>query len=158
MSRDARSEGLFFACAIPFNHESPRRDDRFVFAKVCRGAAGVARGRQERLSLGNLDARRDWGYAPEYCEALMSMLQIENPTELVLATGVAHSVRDLVEAAFAKAGISEWAEYVESDFMLQRAADYDLIGDASLALQLIGWQARTKFPELVDLMMKAAIT
>lgn len=157
LSAVARSAGLFVACAIPFNHESPRRDDRFVFSKVCRGAAHIRRGEQGKLALGNLEARRDWGYAPEYCEALVAMLETEQPAELVLATGEAHSVRELVDAAFATAGITEWEPHVESDFMLQRAADYDLIGDAALANETIGWRARTKFTQLVELMMKHAM-
>ena len=157
LSTDARRAGLYFACAIPFNHESPRRDERFVFAKVCRGAARIARDAQTKLVLGNLEARRDWGYAPEYCEALVSMLMTEYPQELVLATGEAHSVRELVEAAFSKAGVADLEEHVESDFMLQRAADYDLVGDSSRAGEVIGWQARTKFLELVDIMMRHAM-
>jgi GDPmannose 4,6-dehydratase len=158
LADEARNAGLYFACAIPFNHESPRRDERFVFAKVCQGAARVARGELQSLTLGNLEARRDWGYAPEYCAALKGMLETPLPHELVLATGESHSVRELVAAAFIQAGMPEWEEHVTSDFMLQRAADYDLVGDPSRAQQVLGWTARTKFAQLVELMMQHALS
>ncbi len=157
IAADARRTGCFVACAIPFNHESPRRDDRFVFAKVCRAAASISRGLQQKLTLGNLEARRDWGYAPEYCAALLAMLDAPEPLELVLATGESRSVRELAAAAFARAGITDWEPHVDSDFMLHRAGDFDLVGDASRALQAIGWLAQTRFAQLVELMVDSAL-
>jgi GDPmannose 4,6-dehydratase len=157
LAADARRSGSYVACAIPFNHESPRRDERFVFAKVCYGAARIKRGQQDRLTLGNLDVRRDWGYAPEYCTALAWMLEADAPHELVLATGEAHSVRELCAAAFLRAGVEDWEARVHSDFMLHRSADFDLQGDASRAAQLLDWRATTKFQQLVELLVDHAL-
>jgi GDPmannose 4,6-dehydratase len=153
----ARKDGLFFACAIPFHHESPRRTDEYVFAKVCRGAARIARGEQQEISLGNTNACRDWGYAPEYVTAMTWMLDVEAPHELVLATGESHSVRELVDAAFAAAGI-EPGDCVHTDETLMRVDDaLELQGDASRAWRELGWEAGTRFKLLVELMVKAAL-
>lgn len=157
LAAQARTVGLYAACAIPFNHESPRRDDRFVFAKVCRAAVRIAAGSAETLRLGNLDSRRDWGYAPEYVAALADMLAASEPHELVLATGQSHSVRELVDAAFACAGVDP-AGRVVADFALARGADYDLVGDAGRAAETIGWRAQTRFGELVRLLVESART
>jgi len=153
----ARGDGLFFACAIPFHHESPRRTEDYVFAKVCRAAARIARGEQRELSLGNTSARRDWGYAPEYATAMAWMLDVEAPHELVLATGESHSVNELVGAAFAAAGIDSGG-CVHTDETLMRVDDaLDLRGDASRAWQELDWEASTKFSMLVELMVKEAL-
>jgi GDPmannose 4,6-dehydratase len=157
IAADARQRGVFMACAIPFNHESPRRDERFVFAKICYGAARVARGLQDVLVLGNMDVRRDWGFAPEFCEAFAEMLNTEKAHELVLATGEAHSVQELVQAAFSRAGVADWEHHVDSDILLHRSADFDLHGDAAQAHKVLGWTARTRFNQLVELMVDSAL-
>jgi GDPmannose 4,6-dehydratase len=157
LATQARQDGRYVACAIPFNHESPRRPPEFVFAKVCRAAARISRGRQSELRLGNTAARRDWGYAPEYVTAMLWMLDVEEPLELVLATGEHHSVQELVSAAFAHVGI-EPAEHLASDATLFREDDPPaLVGDASRAWQELGWEAKTRFAALVRLMMEAAL-
>jgi GDPmannose 4,6-dehydratase len=153
----ARQAGCFMACAIPFNHESERRDERFVFAKVCHSVARISRGEEQQLTLGNLDAVRDWGYAPEYCQAFVQMLAAPVPLELVLATGEGHSVRELAQAAFARAGIQDWQACVRSDFMLHRQVDYDLIGDPTQALEQLGWQTTMHFDQLVGRVLDHAL-
>ncbi len=158
LAAEARTAGLFAACAIPFNHESPRRSEEYVFAKVCRGAARISRGMQQQLSVGNLRARRDWGYAPEYATAMSWMLEIERPTELVLATGEAHSVEELVAAACARAGV-EVGRRVTSDPTLVRGDDApELVGNARRAWEELGWEAATRFVDLVALMVDSALT
>ncbi|MBN2081695.1 GDP-mannose 4,6-dehydratase [bacterium] len=152
----ARQLGLFVACAIPFNHESPRRPAHFVVAKICQAAARIAAGADEVLRLGNLDVRRDWGYAPEYATALAWMLDIEQPAELVLATGQAHSVRELAAMAFGCVGLDA-EEYVTSSAEFCRDNEaLELRGDAQLAWTELGWEAVTPFSELVNLLVKAA--
>jgi len=155
MAAAVREQGLFTACAIPFNHESPRRTEDFVFAKVCYSAARIKRGEQAKLSLGNMDVARDWGYAPEYATAMAWMLDIDRPTELVLATGEAHTVRELAETACKLTGL-DFAEVVESDPALARKSDAAaMAGDATRAWDELGWEATTKFDELVKLMVDA---
>jgi GDPmannose 4,6-dehydratase len=157
LAAQARAADLFVACAIPFNHESPRRSEDYVFAKVCFGAARIARGMQQQLGIGNLRARRDWGYAPEYATAMSWMLEIERPTELVLATGEAHSVEELVAAAFARAGV-EMGGSVSSDPTLVRGDDApELVGCARRAWEELGWETTTSFSELVTLMVDSAL-
>jgi len=152
----ARQEGRFVACAIPFNHESPRRPEHFVVAKVCQAAARIAAGADEVLRLGNLDVRRDWGYAPEYATALAWMLDIERPVELVLATGVAHSVRELAAVAFGQLGLDA-EDYVTSSAEFCRDNEaIELRGDVSLAWTELGWEAVTPFDELIRMMVRAA--
>jgi GDPmannose 4,6-dehydratase len=153
----ARKDGLFFACAIPFHHESPRRTEDYVFAKVCRAAARIAKGEQRELSLGNASARRDWGYAPEYVTAMTWMLDVEAPHELILATGESHSVDELVDAAFAAAGVDHGG-CVHTDETLMRVDDpQELRGDASRAWDELGWEAGTKFQALIELMVEDAL-
>lgn len=153
----ARRDGLFFACAIPFHHESPRRTEDYVFAKVCRAAVRIARGEQQELSLGNTSALRDWGYAPEYVTAMAWMLDVEAPHELVLATGESHSVDELVDAAFSAAGIDPGG-CIHTDETLMRVDDpQELRGDASRAWDELGWEASTKFNVLVELMVRATL-
>lgn len=158
LAQQARADGLYVACAIPFNHESERRPESFAFAKICRGAARIARGQQPSLELGNLDPVRDWGYAPEYAQAMSWMLEMPQPLELVLATGEGHSVRELVDAAFAAAGI-EPAPYVRSDPGLLRGHDPGRsIGDPTRALEELNWEARTRFSALVQRLVQAQLT
>jgi GDPmannose 4,6-dehydratase len=142
---------------ILFNHESPRRGETFVTRKVTRAVARVAAGVQDRLYLGNLDAVRDWGYAPEYVEGMWRMLQQEEPSDYVLATGVAMTVREFTEAAFARVGL-DWEQYVEHDDRYERPAEVDaLIGDASKAQSVLGWRAGVTGVDLVNVMVDADV-
>jgi GDPmannose 4,6-dehydratase len=147
--------GLFAANGILFNHESPRRGGTFVTRKVTQGIAAILAGRQDRLYLGNLDSRRDWGYAPEYVEAMWLMLQQPTPGDFVIATGEMHSVRQFVEAAFGYVDL-DWEKHVEIDPRYFRPTEVDeLCGDASQAREVLGWQARTSFETLVRIMLEA---
>jgi GDPmannose 4,6-dehydratase len=151
------SYGLFAANGILFNHESPRRGETFVTRKITRAVARIRAGLQDKLYLGNLDARRDWGYAPEYVEAMWRILQQDQPDDFVIATGETHSVREFCEEAFACAGL-DWKRFVAHDPRYERPAEVDvLIGDASKAKRLLGWEARVRFKELVRLMVDADI-
>jgi GDPmannose 4,6-dehydratase len=143
-----------FACAgILYNHESPRRGTEFVTRKITHGAASIKHGLAGELRLGNLDARRDWGYAEDYVEAMWLMLQQDRPEDFVIATGVLHSVRDFADAAFERAGLDP-AEYVVQDESFMRPAEmHDLVGDFSKAREKLGWEPRTSFDELVQLMV-----
>ncbi len=147
-----------FACnGILFNHESPRRGETFVTRKITRAVAYIKAGLQKKLYLGNLDAKRDWGYAKEYVEAMWIMLQQDKPDDYVIATGETHSIREFCEEAFAHANL-DWQQYVEFDKRYLRPAEVDiLIGDASKAKRVLGWEPRTKFKELVRLMVDADI-
>jgi GDPmannose 4,6-dehydratase len=149
------AHGLFATNGILFNHESPRRGGTFVTRKVTRGIAAILAGKAEKLYLGNLEARRDWGYAPEYVEAMWLMLQQPEPDDFVIATGEMHSVRELVAAAFALVGLDP-EKHVEIDARYFRPTEVDeLCGDASKALRVLGWQPRTTFHDLVQLMLEA---
>jgi GDPmannose 4,6-dehydratase len=143
-----------FACnGILFNHESPRRGATFVTRKVTRGVAAILAGHEEALYLGNLDAQRDWGYAPEYVEAMWLMLQQPEPDDYVVATGEMHSVRELVETAFGLVGL-DWQAHVKIDPRYLRPTEVDeLRGDASKAARILGWTPRTRFAELVRIML-----
>ena len=145
-----------FACnGILFNHESPRRGETFVTRKITRAIAHIKLGLQEKLYLGNLDAKRDWGYAPEFVEAMWLILQQDQPDDYVIATGETHSVKEFCEEAFAHAGL-DWSKYVEIDKRYYRPAEVDLlIGDASKAKQVLGWEPKTRFKDLVKLMVDA---
>jgi GDPmannose 4,6-dehydratase len=148
--------GLFAVCGILFNHESPRRGEEFVTRKVTRAVARMALGQQERLVLGNLDIRRDWGYAPEYVEAMWMMLQEAQPNDFVIATGQTHSLRDFLEAAFRRAGLEDGMSRVDIDTGLFRPADItELRGDASKARTHLGWEPRLDLEEIVGLMVDA---
>ena len=150
-----RGYGLFACNGILFNHESPRRGPSFVTRKVTRGVADIVAGRADRLTLGNLDARRDWGYAPEYVEAMWQMLQQDAPDDYVVATGETHSVRDFVALAFGLVGL-DWRDHVRVDPAQFRVNEVPgLRGDAAKARSRLGWQPRTRFPELVRLMLEA---
>ena len=147
--------GLFAANGILFNHESPRRGATFVTRKVTRGIAAILAGHEKKLYLGNLDARRDWGYAPEYVEAMWQMLQQSSPDDFVVATGEMHSVREFVELAFSLVGL-DWHELIEIDPRYLRPTEVDeLCGDATKARERLGWRPRTTFTELVHLMLEA---
>jgi GDPmannose 4,6-dehydratase len=149
------SYGMFACNGILFNHESPRRGETFVTRKVTRAAARIKAGLENKLYLGNLDARRDWGYAKEYVEAMWLMLQQTDPDDYVIATGETHSVRDLLEAAFSYLNL-DWHDHLEVDERYYRPAEVDLlIGDASKAKSKLKWEAKTKFNDLVRLMIDA---
>jgi GDPmannose 4,6-dehydratase len=147
--------GLFASNGILFNHESPRRGETFVTRKVTRGIAAILAGTEEKLYLGNLDARRDWGFAPEYVEAMWRILQHDEPDDFVVATGEMHTVREFVELAFSLVGL-DWQAYVEIDPRYFRPTEVDeLCGDASKAAEVLGWRPRTPFRELVRTMLVA---
>ena len=147
-----------FACnGILFNHESPRRGETFVTRKVTRAIARILAGLQDEIYMGNLDSKRDWGYAKEYVEAMWLMLQQEKPDDYVIATGETHSVREFVEEAFKLVGL-DWKKYVKFDKRYLRPAEVDvLIGDASKAKKKLGWKPKTTFSELVKIMVDADI-
>jgi GDPmannose 4,6-dehydratase len=149
------SYGMFACNGILFNHESPRRGETFVTRKVTRAAARIKTGLENKLYLGNLDAKRDWGYAKEYVEAMWLMLQQEEPDDYVVATGETYSVRELLEEAFSYAGL-DWRTHLEIDRRYYRPAEVDLlIGDATKAQKKLGWEAKTRFKDLVRLMVDA---
>ena len=149
------SYGLFGCNGILFNHESPRRGETFVTRKITRAVPQIKAGLQDKLYLGNLDAKRDWGYAKEYVEAMWLMLQQDEPDDYVIATGETHSVREFLEEAFSYVGL-DWRKHVEIDQRYYRPAEVDLlIGDASKAKKKLGWEPKTKFKDLVHLMVDA---
>ncbi len=149
------SYGLFASSGILFNHESPRRGETFVTRKITRAVARIKAGLQNKLYLGNLDAKRDWGYAKEYVAAMWLMLQQPAPDDYVIATGQTHSVREFLEAAFSYVDL-DWHDFVELDPIYLRPAEVDhLVGDASKAKRLLGWDATVTFEELVRLMVDA---
>lgn len=156
MTRNYREAyGLFAVNGILFNHESPRRGETFVSRKITMAAARIARGMQDTLFLGNLDARRDWGYAAEYVEAMWLMLQADEPDDYVVATETSYSVRDFLTYAFEHVGL-DWEKHVRFDERYVRPTEVDsLIGDASKAHRVLGWSATTLVPELAALMVEA---
>ena len=150
------SYDLHATSGILFNHESPRRGLEFVTRKITWHAAVIRLGVRSELTLGNLDARRDWGYALDYVEAMWLMLQQAEADDYVIATGQSHSVRDCVEIAFDQAGLADWERYVRLDSDLVRPAEVDhLIGDSAKAERVLGWRPRTSFEELIRLMVDA---
>jgi GDPmannose 4,6-dehydratase len=151
------SYGMHASCGILFNHESPRRGETFVTRKITRAVARIRAGLQNKLYLGNLDARRDWGYAPDYVRAMWLMLQQDVPGDYVIGTGEAHSVREFCEAAFHVAGL-DWRQYVELDERYLRPAEVDyLLADLSKARRTLGWEPKVSFDELVHIMVNADI-
>ncbi len=149
------SYNLFACNGILFNHESPRRGETFVTRKISRAVANIKLGLQEKLYLGNLEAKRDWGYAPEYVEAMWRMLQQDEPADYVIATGESHSVREFLDEAFGGVGL-DWRDYIVLDPRYCRPAEVDLlIGDASKARTVLGWEPKTRFKDLVRLMVEA---
>jgi GDPmannose 4,6-dehydratase len=145
-----------FACnGILFNHESPRRGETFVTRKITRAATRIRLGLQQKLYLGNLSARRDWGYAKDYVEAMWRMLQADEPGDYVVATGETHSVEEFLDLAFKELGL-DWHDYVETDPRYFRPAEVDFLqGDASRAREKLGWEPKTGFRELVKLMVQS---
>lgn len=149
------SYDMFNCNGILFNHESPRRGETFVTRKITRAIAKIVAGKQDKIFLGNLDAKRDWGYAKDYVEAMWMMLQQEEPDDYVIATGETHSVREFLEEAFKLVNL-EWEKYVEIDPRYFRPAEVDLLlGDPAKAKEKFGWQPRTSFKELVKIMVEA---
>ena len=147
--------GLFACSGILFNHESPRRGHEFVTRKVTNAVARIKLGLQETLPLGNLHARRDWGFAGDYMEAVWLMLQQEQPDDYVVATGETHSVEELVQTAFAVAGIDDWEQYVQVEERFFRPAEVDnLVGDATKARSVLGWEPTASFEQLVAMMVE----
>ena len=151
------SYGLFACSGILFNHESPRRGREFVTRKIAEGAARIALGQASELELGNVDSKRDWGYAPEYVEAMWRMLQQDGPDDFVVGMGEHHSPREFCELAFARVGL-DYQKYVRTNPDLLRPAEVDtLLADASKARERLDWKARTSFRELVELMVDAEL-
>lgn len=147
--------GMFACSGILFNHESPRRGESFVTRKITRAATRIKLGQQDKLYLGNLDARRDWGYAPDYVEAMWRMLQHREPDDYVIATGETHSVGDFLEVAFTQLGL-DWRDHVAMDPRFERPSEVDLLlGDASKARRVLEWEPRTLFADLVRMMVDA---
>ena len=149
------SYGLHASSGILFNHESPRRGETFVTRKITRAVARIRHGLQTKLYLGNLDARRDWGYAPDYVRAMWLMLQQDQPGDYVIGTGESHSVQEFVQLAFSSAGL-DWQKYIEVDPQYFRPAEVDnLVADASKARRALGWEPSVTFPDLVRLMVES---
>ncbi len=149
------SYDLFAVSGILFNHESPRRGLEFVTRKITHGAARIALGLQDELRLGNLDAKRDWGYAKDYVEAMWRMLQQDEPDDFVVSSGATHTVRQVCETAFQHVGL-DWERYVKIDESLYRPAEVnELLGDANKAREKLGWRPSTGFKELIELMVDA---
>ena len=149
------SYGMHASNGILFNHESPRRGETFVTRKITRAAAHIKLGLQDKLFMGNLDAKRDWGYAKEYVEAMWLMLQQPEADDYVIATNETHTIRECLEVAFGRLGL-DWQKYVEIDPRYYRPAEVELlIGDASKAKRKMGWEPKTKFKDLIELMVDA---
>jgi GDPmannose 4,6-dehydratase len=147
--------GMFAVNGILFNHESPRRGPTFVTRKITRAVGAILRGEQSELRLGNLEAKRDWGYAKEYMEGAWQMLQVDEPDDFVLATGETHSVAEFLAEAFGHADL-DWRDYVQIDERYYRPAEVDvLIGDYSKAKAKLGWEPTVRFKELVQMMVDA---
>ncbi|MSR76470.1 MAG: GDP-mannose 4,6-dehydratase [Candidatus Ryanbacteria bacterium] len=146
---------MFVCNGILFNHESPRRGETFVTRKITMGIANILAGKQEKLYMGNLDAKRDWGYAPDYVDAMYRMMQHKTPGDYVIATAETHTVREFIEEAFGLAGL-DWKKYVEIDNRYLRPTETDvLIGDPSKAKRELGWEPKVKFKELTRIMLEA---
>lgn len=147
--------GMQIYNGILFNHESPRRGENFLSRKVAKAVARIAQGQQSKLVLGNLDAKRDWGYAKEYVEWIWRIVQSDKPDDFVIATGETHTVQEFVERAFARLGMN-WIDFVEFDQSLTRPAEVDLLlGDATKSKEVLGFEPQVKFEQLVDLMVEA---
>jgi GDPmannose 4,6-dehydratase len=152
-----REAGMFACNGILFNHESPRRGEDFVTRKIIRGLVRISKGQQDKLFLGNLEARRDWGFAGEYVEAMWLMMQQNKSDDYVIATGESHTVREFLNEAASYLAL-DWTKCVETDTSLYRPTEVDyLLGDASKAKRVLGWEARVKFKELVHLMIESEL-
>ncbi|WP_010203448.1 GDP-mannose 4,6-dehydratase [Salinibacterium sp. PAMC 21357] len=149
-----RTAGVAASSVILYNHESPRRPETFVTRKITAAAARISVGKQETLELGNMDAQRDWGWAPDYAHALLKTARHSEPDDFVIATGISHSVRDFVAAAFTRAGVEDWSERVRVSDGLLRSGDAALqLGDASKAHRILDWSPTVKFDEIVAAMV-----
>lgn len=159
ITRNFRESYSLFACSgILFNHESPIRGREFVTRKITDGVARIKLGLKDKITLGNLDAKRDWGFAGDYVEAMWLMLQQSQPDDFVIATGEQHTIRELLEKSFAAAGISDWQKHVDTDPKFKRPAElHSLCGDYAKAQKVLGWKTRTSFDELVQMMIEADI-
>lgn len=159
MARTYReSYGMKIYCGFLFNHESERRGEEFLSRKVCKAVAEIKAGKRDKLVLGNLDAKRDFGYAKEYVKWIWTIMQHPTPDDFVIATGETHSVKEFVQAAFEAAGIYDWGKYVDYDQSLTRPAEVDLlIGDSSKSKQILGFEPKVKFRELVEIMVNAEL-
>lgn len=157
ITQNYREAYNFFACSgILFNHESPRRGESFVTRKITNAISRIKAGLDKKLYLGNLEAKRDWGYAPEYIEAIWLMLQQQKPDDFVIATGETHSVKEFLSEAFIYAGLGDWQKYVEIDPRYFRPSEVEvLMGDSSKAQQILGWKPQVKFGDLVKIMLDA---
>ena len=146
---------MFNCCGILFNHESERRGIEFVTRKITDGIARIHLGLQDKIMLGNLDSKRDWGYAPDFVEAMWLMLQQDKPNDYVIATGEVHTIGEFLDAAFNEVGINRWDKYVGQDPKFTRPADvYYLAGDSSKATKVLGWKPKTSFKDLVKKMVR----
>lgn len=155
VERIRQTHGIFACNGIMFNHESERRGETFVTRKITNAVARIVKGEQKHLLLGNIEAKRDWGYAPEYMQAAWLMLQQDKPDDYVLATGESHSVRDWMEASFEAAGLNAY-DYYKQDERFMRPSDIpDIVGDASKAKRILGWEAKVKYKDLVKIMIEA---
>ncbi len=150
------SYGLHASSGILFNHESPRRGEEFVTRKISKAVARIATGQQKTITLGNLDAKRDWGFAGDYVEAMHKMLQADTADDYVIATGVTHSIRDFLDEAFRIVNINDWTDYVDTSAEFMRPSEVDLlIGDYSKASSELNWVPKTSFSELVKMMVQS---
>ena len=156
ITKNYRESYDLFACnGILFNHESERRGIEFVTRKISDGVAKIKLGLEDHISLGNLDAKRDWGYAPDYVEAMWRMLQQEKPDDYVISTGKTHSISDFLTAAFSEVGISDWGSFVKQDPRFMRPAEVDFLkGDSSNAREILNWKPKVEFAELVSRMVR----
>ena len=149
------SYDMFNVSGILFNHESERRGIEFVTRKITDGVARIELGLQDHISLGNLDSKRDWGYSPDYVESMWLMLQQEEPSDYVIATGVDHTIGEFLDIAFKCIGVSNWSKYVKQDPRFVRPAEVDVLrGDSSKAREQIGWQPKTSFEDMINIMVK----
>jgi GDPmannose 4,6-dehydratase len=155
ITKNYRESHNMFACSgLLFNHESERRGLEFVTRKITDGVARIKLGLEDSISLGNLDSKRDWGYAPDYVEGMWLMLQQDQPEDYVLATGKSYSIREFLDMAFAEVGITDWSSYVKQDPRFYRPAEVDVLcGDASKAHKDLGWKPKTSLPEMVSIMV-----
>jgi len=152
------SYDMFNTCGILFNHESERRGHQFVTRKISDGVAKIHHGLQDFITLGNLEAKRDWGYAPDYVESMWLMLQQDNPDDFVIATGKTHTIREFLDSAFDVVGITDWEKYVKQDPRFMRPAEVDVLrGDASKAKYELGWTPKTNLQGLVKNMVESDI-
>jgi GDPmannose 4,6-dehydratase len=148
------SYGMHASSGILFNHESPRRGPEFVTRKVTTAVARISLGLQDKLVLGNLDAKRDWGFAGDYVDAMWRMLQQDEADDYVVATGETHSIHELIDVAFSHVGLTDWTQYIEQDPRFMRPAEVELlIGDPSKAREKLGWVPKVGFTELVKMMV-----